>query len=194
MMTTATISTPEVMSFVVPTSEEMLRFRAGKLIMLSVKNSNAAAKMLKATGTRPMPPRVKVQPIRFNIIVPDRHQQVNLWFGYLKYQDTMAVTGYIHPGQPFLLLEDPYLVDNKAIKAAVSSVRSWKPAYMGEELAAPVPPTLPSWYSPPLDTGDKHWVLKVLFSEKIGYLFLSMKTWRHDLCIAHPRRVAKYGL
>lgn len=170
-------------SIAIPDYED-LRFRAGKLVMLSMKLTGRKSGDKAATK-----PAENLQFWRVQYDKPVSYygsSRIHLALGNITESDFYLNDRVrtIMPGMPLLLLEDPYLVDDDAVQKFLRS----KPNAAGNGVQ------YPSWYTPPVGAASRHWVLKVLQNEEVGYVFLTQRAWKHDLCIAHPRRIAKYGL
>lgn len=163
---------------VVATSKEDLRFRAGKLIMLSPKHNTK--EVLQKLRTSAGVQLYAKQPGK-SLFIPG--------MGLMEPQDfDLRFVGALSFGRPLFLIADPYLVDNKAVMAAAQALRS-DPQHGGSGK-----PGQEAWrynYHSPSNT---HWVLNCLVDEKPHVAYVPPRTWKHYLCVVVPRRLEKYAI
>lgn len=161
---------------------EDLRFRAGKLLMLSPKHKEVLQKYAGRASTSLYEKKVGTK-------------SFPLEEGYVEPQNwTLRLDGILGVGEPFLLIADPYQVDNRLLKLEIerrNAINPQKEGWYARHGTITVEPVLPRYFH---SSYPIHWVMSISKNEKLYTLTVSPKAWKHYMCLVVPRRVSKYDL
>ena len=161
-------------------SDEHKRFKLGKLVMLSPKH-----KAIMEDYRRRMGVHVYVKTSATKSIPTE--------LGYVEPQNwAIKATGELKVGIPFLVLTDPYRVDNRILKDEINRRVALSNSMKHTNFAAKNPvPELPRYFHA---NHTVHWVMEVAMNGDVYALIVPNKVWRHYLCLVVPRRAKKYGI